>query len=453
MPSPANKLVTFLNASPSPFHAVQSAVKLLEKAGFKKLPEAAEWDIKPGGRYYLTRQQSALLAFTTPDNWKPGTGLSVVATHIDSPNLRVRPVSARTKEGFLQVAVETYGGGIWHTWWDRDLSVAGRIVVSDGSTGYVSKLVRIDKPILRIPSLAIHLDRDVNAGFKPNLETHLVPVLGTVAATLNSPSPPKRDVALAENNHHPGLLALLAGEASVKPKHILDLELCLFDTQPSSLGGLNDEFVFSPRLDNLFSSFCAVEALAQSVANGSADGNVNCIALFNHEEIGSQSTTGAQSDLVQTVIDRLSPTPETAARSIAKSFIVSSDMGHSVHPSYKDKHQDEHKPLINQGVVIKTNANQRYATDSIGAFIVKRLVERRGGKVQEFEVRNDMGCGSTVGPMLSRLGLRTVDIGCAMLSMHSVREQAGAHDVQALIDMFAEFFEGFAKLDQSLRFE
>ncbi|KZW04133.1 aspartyl aminopeptidase [Exidia glandulosa HHB12029] len=445
--SATNKLVNFLTASPTPFHAVHNAAKILEAAGFKKLSEAVEWDLKPGGRYYFTRQQSALLAFTTPTNFKPGTGVSVVATHIDSPNLRVRPVSARTKEGFLQVAVETYGGGLWHTWWDRDLSVAGRVVVSDGHSGFVSKLVRVDKPLLRVSSLAIHLDRDQNANFKPNLETHMVPVLGLASASLNKPA---SECIGAEKNHHPGLVALLAQEASVQPDKIHDLELCLFDVQPPTIGGLNDEFVFSPRLDNQFSSFCAVEALAASTPG---EGNVNCIALFNHEEIGSQSTTGAQSDLVKTLVERLSKTAESTAQAIARSFIISSDMGHSVHPSHKDKHQEEHKPIINGGIVIKTNANQRYATDSIGQFVIKQLVQRRGGKVQDFETRNDMPCGSTVGPMLSTIGIRTVDVGCAMLSMHSVREQAGTQDVQAMLDLFSEFFESFSTLDQSLRFE
>ncbi|KAH7105570.1 aspartyl aminopeptidase [Auriculariales sp. MPI-PUGE-AT-0066] len=356
--------------------------------------------------------------------------------------LRVRPISNRTKEGYLQVGVETYGGGIWHTWFDRDLSVAGRVIVSDGAGGFAAKLVQVDKPILRIPSLAIHLDRNVNSSFGPNLETHLIPILGMAGATLNKTS--AAGAGSTKPSHQPGLMALLAGQVSCKPEEIFEIDLSLYDTQPATIGGLDSEFIFSPRMDNQFSSFCAVDALINSVSNGPTGGATNAIVLFNHEEIGSGSTIGAQSDLVDLLVGRLD-----ADRS--KSFIISSDMGHAVHPSYKDKHQDEHKPLINQGVVIKTNASQRYATDSIGSFLVRRLVEKRGGRVQQFEVRNDMPCGSTVGPMLSsRTGIRTVDVGCAMLSMHSIRETAGTADVDSMINLFEEFFVGFTELDASL---
>lgn len=202
--------------------------------------------------------------------------------------------------------------------------------------------------------------------------------------------------------------------------------------------------------------FCAVEALADHASTQSfptLEGNVNCIALFNHEEIGSVSTSGAESNLIPSLLSRLSPTAETHSQSISRSFLISSDMGHALHPNYTSKHEDNHKPQMNAGIVIKTNAKQRYASDAIGSFLVRKLVERKGGKVQEYEVRNDMACGSTVGPMLSALGLRTVDVGNPMLSMHSIRETAGAHDVKHAIDLFEAFFEGFAELDQKLTVE
>jgi len=253
-----------------------------------------------------------------------------------------------------------------------------------------------------------------------------------------------------QDNHHPALLSLLAGELSIAPEEIHDFELSLYDTQPACLGGLNNEFIFSPRMDNLVSSFCAVEAIADVVQATSVEGNVNCIALFNHEEIGSVSTSGAESNLIPSLLNRLSPTPSALAQSIANSFLISADMGHALHPNYSSKHEEKHKPIMNRGIIIKTNAKQRYASDAISTFIVKQLVERKGGRVQEFEVRNDMACGSTVGPMLSKIGIRTVDVGNAMLSMHSIRETAGSHDIQNAIDLFSSFFEGFSALDREL---
>ncbi|KAH9482938.1 Aspartyl aminopeptidase [Psilocybe cubensis] len=466
-PKAATRFLDFVNASPTPFHAVYNASIRLENAGFQKIREKDEWEktIQPGGKYYFTRNQSALIAFTLPQKWKQGAGLSIVATHVDSPNLKIRPISKRTKSPYLQVGVETYGGGIWHSWLDRDLSVAGRVVVSDSDGNFTSKLVKVDRPILRIPTLAIHLDRNVNDNFKFNQETEFVPILGLIESQFNS-APAKSDPASGQEqkpsvkaassiqeNHHPALLSLLGKELSVAPEKIHDFELSLYDTQLATLGGINNEFIFSPRMDNLVSSFCAVEALADSANSQyfpTLEGNVNCIALFNHEEIGSVSTSGAESSLIPSLLNRLSPTPGSLAQSITHSFLISADMGHAVHPNYYSKHEENHKPVMNGGIVIKTNAKQRYATDAISTFIVKQLVERKGGKVQEFEVRNDIPCGSTVGPMLSKIGIRTVDVGNAMLSMHSIRETAGSNDVQSAIDLFSAFFEGFSTLDATL---
>ncbi|EIN10728.1 aspartyl aminopeptidase [Punctularia strigosozonata HHB-11173 SS5] len=475
-PEAATKFLSFVNASPTPFHAIHNASVRLENAGFRKIKEKDDWekDLTEGGKYYFTRlvfvvhsfafnerlcrNQSALLAFTLPKEWKAGAGLSIVATHVDSPNLRVRPVSKRTKAGYLQVGVETYGGGIWHSWLDRDLSLAGRVVVASPN-GFTSRLVKVDKPLIRIPTLAIHLDRNVNESLKFNQETEFVPILGLVESQLNaqreapSSSDKKPGASSVQGNHHSQLLALLAEELSIKAEEIHDFELHLYDTQPSVLGGINNEFIFSPRMDNQFSSFAAVEALAQwasSTSAGPLEGNVNCIALFNHEEVGSVSTSGADSSLIPSLFERLSPTPAAFAQSIAKSLLVSADMGHALHPNYLSKHEDNHQPRMNGGIVIKTNAKQRYASDAIGTFLVKKLVERKGGQVQEYEVRNDMACGSTVGPMLSKIGVRTVDVGCAQLSMHSIRETAGSHDVQNAIDLFTSLFEGFSELDKQL---
>ncbi|KAH9977979.1 aspartyl aminopeptidase [Lactifluus volemus] len=460
-PEAAARFLQFVNASPTPFHAVHNAALRLEQVGFRKIREKDDWEatLQPGGKYYFTRNQSSLLAFTIPRKWQPGTGVSIVGTHVDSPNLRIRPISKRSTSGYIQVSVETYGGGIWHSWFDRDLSIAGRVVIAKRGSNYTSSLIKIDRPLLRIPTLAIHLDRSSANDFKFNTETQFTPILGLLASNLNAPTDKPRSsgkneqtASSIQDNHHPALLSILAEELSIKPEEIHDFELHLYDTQASVLGGLNNEFIFSPRMDNLVSSFAAVEALSDVASSDlfPFEGNVNCIALFNHEEIGSVSTSGAESSLIPSLLQRLNPSPALLAQSIAKSLLISADMGHAVHPNYASKHEDNHRPYMNGGIVIKTNAKQKYATDAIGTFLVKKLLERKGGKVQEFEVRNDISCGSTVGPMLSKLGLRTVDVGCGMLSMHSIRETAGSHDVQCAIDLFTSFFEGFAGLDAQL---
>ncbi|GJJ07206.1 hypothetical protein Clacol_001406 [Clathrus columnatus] len=448
----AQGFLEFVNSSPSPFHAVATAVRRLETKGFQKvythlvtfiqLKEQDSWDLKAGGKYYVTRNQVALLAFTLPSNWKSGAGVSIVATHIDSPNLRVRPISKKSTLGYLQVGVETYGSGLWFTWLDRDLSVAGRVVITNkAGTEFTSKLVKVEKPILRVPNLAIHLDGSANDAFKFNKQTEFIPILGVAGDQLNAPQE-------SSANHHPAFLAAISDQLSVSPELISDMELSLYDTQPSVIGGINNDFIFSPRLDNQLSSYCAVEAMATSSHTSSE--NVNCIALFNHEEVGSGSSSGAAGSLIPYLLQRLSPHAEDHARSVAKSFLISADVTHAVHPSYPNKHEESHSPRINSGIAIKLNHKQRYASDAIGSFLVRKLVEKKGGKVQEFAARNDMPCGSTVGPILSQIGLRTVDVGNPILSMHSCREMAGTQDVQSCIDLFTSFFEEFSVLDKQL---
>ncbi|KZV87984.1 peptidase M18, aminopeptidase I [Exidia glandulosa HHB12029] len=458
-PPAASGLINFVNASPSPFHAVASAAKLLEDAGFVKIREQDEWenDVEPGGSYYFTRNELAVVAFTLPDDWQPGRGLSMVATHLDSPSLRVRPVSKKSAEGYLQVGVETYGGGIWHTWIDRDLSVAGRVVIKDASSGaFRTRLVKVDRPLLRIPSLAVHLDGSVNSSFSFNRETQFVPILGLVSSESSRQQDDPAILSMfASDNHHAELLEAVADDLGVRAADIEELELALYDTQPATLGGAKNEFVFSPRLDNQFSTFCATQALVESVSSTKAlsrrNGNVNVIMLFNHEEIGSVSTSGAQSSLAKTLIERLSPGAGLTARSIAKSFLISSDVGHAVHPSYPSKHERNHKPVLNGGVAIKTNAGQRYTSEGVGTFIVKQLAASRGGTLQQYEVPNDITAGSTVGPHLSTIGMRTIDVGAPILSMHSIREQAGVDDVQALVDLFGAFFESYTDVAAKLQ--
>ena len=503
----AEDFIDFLNASPSAFHAVDSAKKRLEAAGFQQIRERDPWSshLVPGGKYYLTRNASTIIAFAIGTAWKPGNPIAMVGAHTDSPCLRIKPASSRTAEGYLQVGVETYGGGLWHTWFDRDLGVAGRVMMrsADGKA-MEHRLVRVRKPILRIPNLAVHFGG--STPFEFNKETQLYPVMGLVSAELNrtgktAEETKKEEEAAAEKaeefqpmktasqRHHPFLISLIAEEAGCKPSEILDFELVLYDTQPACLGGLNDEFVASARLDNLGMTYCAVESLIQSLNAPSTfegDSTIRLIGCFDHEEIGSKSAQGADSNILPAVIRRLSclpsaaPTPSSTnsdtsssnggtdtstvyEQTLATSFLISADMAHAINPNYTAKYEAEHKPAMNAGTVIKINANVRYATSSPGIVLLQECARRAksspyqlpgstakksGVPLQLCVARNDMPCGSTIGPMLSAaLGARTVDVGNAQLSMHSIRETTGAWDVENSVNLFEAFFEGYGELE------
>ncbi|KAJ1675873.1 hypothetical protein EV182_000405 [Spiromyces aspiralis] len=458
----AKDLIKFINASPSPFHAVDTVRNMLKAAKFEKLSEREDWSgkLKPNGRYYFTRNESTIVAFAVGGKYKPGNGVSIVAAHTDSPCLKVKPISKKSKEKYLQVGVQLYGGGIWHTWFDRDLGVAGRVVVKKKDGGFGHHLIRIDEPILRIPTLAIHLDRGTSNNFTFNNETQLLPILATASKVLNG-----NDLTKAKdysNNidppHHPVFIERLASELGVKPESIGDFELCLYDVHPSVLGGIANEFIFSSRLDNLCMSYCAVEGFLASLGSStrcplSDEEGIRMISLFDNEEIGSRSAYGADSALMEYMLRRIHADGKPAAfeESVAKSFLVSADMAHAVHPNYSDKHEANHRPYLHKGTVIKFDANQRYATTAVTSALLKEVARIENVPLQEFVVRNDTSCGSTIGPLLSsRLGLRTIDIGNPQLSMHSIRETAGSDDVGHAVTLLKCFFERFTELDAQL---
>ncbi|KAI5793148.1 peptidase M18 [Geopyxis carbonaria] len=474
--------LSFVNASPTPFHAVESAKQRLVKAGFCEIKERDSWagTIKTGGRYFLTRNGSSIVAFTVGKKWKPGNGMALLGAHTDSPALRIKPVSKKFGENgsYLQVGVETYGGGLWHTWFDRDLSIAGRAMVRgpDGQT--IPKLIKVDSPILRIPTLAIHLERQDN--FQFNKETQLFPIAGLAAAALNKkPEETKateeaKDVegasefeplAAMSERHHAPVIARIAKEAGVSVEDVVDFEVILYDTQDAALGGLNDEFIFSARLDNLMMSYCATEGIIESVSSESAledDTGVRLISLFDHEEIGSMTAQGADSNLLPAVIRRLSvlsadsslessPSSSAYEETLVKSMLWSCDQAHAVHPNYPAKYESSHRPEMNKGTVIKVNANSRYATNSPGIVMTQEVAKLAGVPLQLFVVRNDSSCGSTIGPMLSaKLGMRTVDMGNCQLSMHSIRETGGTHDVENAVKLFKSYFENFSHLEPKI---
>ncbi|ONK77587.1 uncharacterized protein A4U43_C02F8180 [Asparagus officinalis] len=456
-------LLDYLNESWTQFHATAEAKRQLIAAGFQLLNETDDWDLQPGGRYFFTRNMSSLVAFAVGEKYSVGSGFNVIAAHTDSPCLKLKPRSTGSKAGYLMVNVQTYGGGLWHTWFDRDLSVAGRVILKAGDGSYVHKLVKVRRPILRVPTLAIHLDRSVNTeGFKPNLESHLVPLLATKFEEAQVKSEDKTILSCSSKSlHHSLLLQILSEELSCDADQIMGLELNVCDTQPSCLGGGNNEFIFSGRLDNLASSYCALRSLLDSckapgdLANEQA---IRMVALFDNEEVGSESVQGAGAPTmfqsIRRIVDCLSHEymgEGAFERAIHSSFLVSADMAHGVHPNFSDKHEEHHRPELQKGLVIKHNANQRYATSSVTAFLFKEVADICKLPVQEFVVRNDMGCGSTIGPILaSGVGIRTVDCGIPQLSMHSVREICGKEDVDTSYRHFKAFFQIFSSIDKKL---
>mmetsp|Transcript_4997 Transcript_4997/g.10523 ORF Transcript_4997/g.10523 Transcript_4997/m.10523 type:complete len:485 (+) Transcript_4997:163-1617(+) len=460
-------------ASPTEFHNVANCVALLGP-DFVKLDESEVWEskLKPGGKYYYTRNTSTLVAFAVGGAYSelpasPG-GLKIIGGHTDSPNLRIKPRSSRaTGAGRItQLNVETYGGGLWHTWFDRDLSVAGRVILEEEGGTYRQVLVDLKKPICRIPSLCIHLQTgEERAAFKVNKEDHLQPIFQqAVSDTLEKPAQKKTKTGEAKTawaeGHDPLLLSLIAAELDVSESQISDFELALYDTQPACLGGPSEEFLYSARLDNQATCFAAAEALRRYASSPSlaSDTYVSLAVLFDHEEVGSASQCGAGSPIMSEAVKRITasltgcsaalPALEAEQIALRKSFCLSVDMAHAVHPNYAHKHDKNHAPALNAGVVVKSNANQRYTTNAVTGFLVRELARRAGVPLQEFVVRNDCPCGSTIGPIISgNTGLRVVDLGMPQLSMHSCREMMGSKDVKAAVDLFGAFYEGFGDVD------
>ncbi|KAK5191288.1 hypothetical protein LTR99_001672 [Exophiala xenobiotica] len=496
----ANDFLDFVNASPTPFHAVKSVKERLSKAGFKEIKEKESWSstCQPGGKYFLTRNSSTIVAFAIGKKWKPGNPISMIGAHTDSPCLRIKPVSKKQGDGFIQVGVETYGGGLWHTWFDRDLGIAGRAMVRGKDGNVVQKLVRVDKPILRIPTLAVHLDRQETFSF--NKETQLFPIAGLVAAELkrqdekkdkgskeeeDEQSKPFTPLQAITTRHHSHIVELIASDAGVLPEDVIDFEIVLYDTQKACLGGLQDEFIFSARLDNLNQTYCATMGLINSLESASAlddESSMRLVACFDHEEIGSMTAQGAFSMMLPAIIRRLSVLPSSSfaengsedsyvhatdpelstayEQTLSSSFLLSADMAHSVNPNYGAKYESDHRPEMNQGPVIKINANARYATNSPGIVLLQEVARKatkvietdpEGVPLQLFVVRNDSSCGSTIGPMLSaHLGARTLDLGNPQLSMHSCRETGGADDVHHAIRLFSSFFQHYSALEKTI---
>jgi aspartyl aminopeptidase len=428
-------LLGFLGESPTPFHAVASATRRLVAAGFKPIAETDSWaDLGPG-RYTFAHGGSCLFAFSIPDS-KRIAGFRIVGAHTDSPNLRLKPNAEYKKEGYAQLGVVVYGGVLLNSWLDRDLSLAGRVFVRTGGGdvgpgGRVeSRLVRFTKPMARVAQLAIHLDRDVNDGLKLNRQEHLAPIFGLASDGAKD------------------LTELLAEELKVERDTIVGSELMLYDVVPPTLGGRDEEMIFSARLDNQAMCHAGVRALIDAAPRLASSDLVPVVALFDHEEIGSESAYGAHSGVLPRVLERIAPgngktggSREDFHRVLAGSLCVSADMAHAVHPNYEGRHESRHKPVLNGGPVIKINAQQRYATSGPTAVLFRQLCEQAEVPFQHYAHRTDLPCGSTIGPIASTLlGIRTVDVGNPMLSMHSIRELGGTKDPAMMTKVLGTFY-------------
>jgi len=419
-----DELLSFLSASPTPFHATQTMAAMLKDNGFTALKEEDSWALS-AGKYFATRNGSSIVAFIKGTEELEKTGIRMVGAHTDSPCLKVKPKPEKRMNGYLNIGVEVYGGVLLNPWFDRDLSIAGRVTVETDDGHLKSRLINFKRPIATVPSLAIHLDREANTGRTINAQNDIPPLL------LKSDGEETfSDIVKTQfNTEHPDL--------TVKAVH--GWELCFYDTQAPAKNGLNGEFIASARLDNLLSCFTGLKALLK------ADKNLTNILVCNdHEEVGSASAEGAEGPFLASVIDRLigSDSGETRHRAMARSLMISTDNAHGIHPNYSDRHDRNHGPLLNEGPVIKINANQRYATNSETSSYFSYLCAKHKVPCQSFVVRSDTACGSTIGPITAKeLGVKTLDVGVPTFGMHSIRELAGSDDAFHLYNVLSAFYQ------------
>ncbi len=421
-----DELLEFLRRSPTPFHAVANMASELDASGFERLREADRWELETGGRYYTVRNGSSLIAFGLHGDLLTD-GMRMIGAHTDSPCLKIKPEPELTKHGYLQLGVEVYGGALLNPWFDRDLSIAGRVTYPNASGSLTSTLIDFKRPVAVIPSLAIHLDREANQNRSVNEQKELPAVIAADGPQSFRNLLVKR---LNEQYHDCG-----ADEIS-------DYELCLYDTQPAARIGLNREFITGARLDNLVSCYIGLRSLLDESPERPA-----LLICNDHEEVGSMSASGAQGTFLKSVLERICGSRETFLRAMDRSMLISVDNAHGIHPNFEDRHDKNHGPLLNAGPVIKINANQRYASNSETSGVFRYFCKRLGVPVQTFVMRSDLACGSTIGPLTAgELGVRTLDVGIPQFAMHSIRELCGSADV----DYLYRALRGFVTIPVSL---
>lgn len=425
-------LLKFLQQSPTPFHAVTSLSEMLDKAGFVRLDEADSWKIEKGRSYYVCRNDSSIVAFKTGRKDLTKTGIRMTGAHTDSPCLKIKPTPEINRQGYLQLGVEIYGGVLLNPWFDRDLSIAGRVHYQNKKGELKSVLLDMQAPVAVIPSLAIHLDRTANEGRAVNAQKEMPPLLLQLPDAEAAKSFSFADFLLQE---------IRKSAAAKYADAVLSHELFLYDTQPPAMVGLQQQFIASARLDNLLSCYLACRALIAS------DSDYASVLVCNdHEEVGSASSSGAQGPFLKKVLSRwvscLHKASDALDRVIHHSFLISIDNAHGVHPNYTEKHDDQHRPLLNAGPVIKINANQRYASNSESVALFTALCKQQKIACQSFVMRSDMACGSTIGPITAtELGVTTLDVGVPTFAMHSIRELAGADDAAALNQVVKAYYD------------
>jgi aspartyl aminopeptidase len=422
----AQDLLSFIDASPSPWHAVNNVEQRLLSHGFTRLDETKTWQLTAGKSYFVVRAGASIIAFTLGEQPLPNTGLRIVGAHTDSPGLRLKPQAAFGSNGLVRIGVEVYGGPILATFTDRDLSIAGRVTIRTEHSHEI-RLLKFDDALMRLPNLAIHMNREVNdQGLKLNKQTEL-PLLFAES----------EDGIEADQQ----FLTYIAQALNVEMSAILSFEFNVFDTQKGVFWGAQQALIANSQLDNLASCHAAVTAL---LATKNQQATSIC-ALFDHEEVGSESASGASGSFLSDVINRIATSTglaeEARLRTLAQSFFISADMAHAYHPNHPNAYEPCHHVLVNHGPVIKTNANQRYSTNADTAARFITLCERANVPYQQYAHRTDLGCGSTIGPIVaSNLGIPSVDVGSPMWAMHSIRESAGVLDHSYMVAVLSELF-------------
>jgi aspartyl aminopeptidase len=425
----AQELIDFIYDSPSAFHAAESVKTMLNVNGFNELNEGDRWQLQNGGKYFVTKNDSAIFAFTVGKGSPAEKGFKLIGAHTDSPSFRIKPNPEMTSENtYVKLNTEVYGGPILNTWLDRPLAVAGRVTLKgENPLQPVTRLVRIHRPILIIPNLAIHMNREVNKGVELNRQKDTLPVLSLINEELEKGS---------------YLLNTVAAELQVAAADILDFDLFLYEFEKGSIIGLNSEFISSPRLDDLAMVHAGIKAL---ISNGPAE-STNVVACYDNEEVGSSTKQGADSEVLSNILERivlsLGGDREDFFRAVSRSFMISADLAHAVHPNSGEKADPINRPVINKGPVIKLAANQSYTTDSNSAAVYEQICKQAGVPVQRFVNRSDSPGGSTIGPISStHLAMRSVDMGTPILAMHSIRELGGVEDHWFVLKSFEEFFK------------